>query len=51
MSGEHSIPSEAYSEWMSISGHVVGDQASLDDVVIAGRCVGKQVSASILEHL
>jgi hypothetical protein len=48
MSGEHSIPTEAYSEWMSMSGHVVGDQASLEDVVIAGRCVGKQVESTKL---
>ncbi|KAA1128754.1 hypothetical protein PGTUg99_012261 [Puccinia graminis f. sp. tritici] len=50
MSGEHSIPTEAYSEWMSMSGHVVGDQASLDDVVIAGRCVGKQLHISEVDE-
>ncbi|KAG0142233.1 hypothetical protein CROQUDRAFT_673653 [Cronartium quercuum f. sp. fusiforme G11] len=50
MSGEHSMPTEAYSEWMSISGHVVGDQAALDDVVIAGRCVGKQLHISEVDE-
>ncbi|PLW15418.1 hypothetical protein PCANC_17933 [Puccinia coronata f. sp. avenae] len=50
MSGEHSIPTEAYSEWMSMSGHVVGDQASLEDVVIAGRCVGKQLHISEVDE-
>lgn len=50
MSGEHSVPSEAYSEWMSISGHVVGDQAGLDDVVVAGRCVGKQLHISEVDE-
>ncbi|KAH9815011.1 hypothetical protein DFH28DRAFT_1221533 [Melampsora americana] len=50
MSGEQSMPSEAYSEWMSMSGHVVGDQASLDDVVIAGRCVGKQLHISEVDE-
>lgn len=50
MSGERSLPTEAYSEWMSMSGHVVGDQASLDDVVIAGRCVGKQLHISEVDE-
>ncbi|KAI8443905.1 hypothetical protein BY996DRAFT_4602068 [Phakopsora pachyrhizi] len=50
MSGEHSIVAEAYAEWMSMSGHVVGDQASLEDVVIAGRCVGKQLHISEVDE-
>jgi len=47
MSTERSPPTEAYSEWMTMSGRVSGDQASLEDVVIAGRCVGKQVQELI----
>ncbi|MBW0495144.1 hypothetical protein O181_034859 [Austropuccinia psidii MF-1] len=50
MSGEHSLPTEAYAEWMSMSGHVVGDQASLEDVVISGRCVGKQLHISEVDE-
>jgi recombining binding protein (suppressor of hairless) len=36
-------PQEGSIEWTSTSGNTPGDTASTEDMVLAGRCVGKQI--------